>query len=87
MSIKDNCKLKCVGTIGDLKAISIPGGLQVIQGCVIVLGYYEPGDGAGGLFVWDPASIQDFKVDGITVKPASVVGPGRWKRVFSGPIL
>lgn len=71
MSRKDKCTVECVRTIRDLKNITMPGGLQVVVGCVMALGYSEPGDGGGGQFVWDPTSKQDFKVDGITVKPTS----------------
>lgn len=43
-------------------------------------GYYAPGDGGGGDFLFDPTSTED--ADGGTVFAPSA-GSGRWKRIFS----
>lgn len=51
---------------------------------VDVLGYYEKGDGGGGLFYWDSASTE---VDnGGTIIEATGISTGRWKRRFSGSV-
>src|SRR5215469_3122192 len=103
MSGHDGFKLECIGTIGGLKSIIMPEtqlGRPPVIACVVVLGYHQPGDDGGGLFVWMPTSNEDYfveidpgtpqqqfqQVDGITVKPTNRAGPGRWKRLFSGPV-
>ena len=57
--------------------------------CVIVKGYYEPGDGGGGTFVWDEKSKEadnggtiiapHFNITKITRKKRK---EGRWKRMY-----
>lgn len=53
---------------------------------VSILGYHTPGDGGGGNFFWDTATLS--LPDGGTI--LDVTGtpaiPGRWKRLFSGPV-
>lgn len=47
---------------------------------VNVAGYYNRGDGGGGLFYWDDtAALADN--NGTIIKPTSVSGNGRWKRL------
>jgi hypothetical protein len=48
---------------------------------VNMLGYYDPNDGGGGTFFYDDTSTAVDNA-GTIIKPASVSGPGRWKRIF-----
>jgi pectate lyase-like protein len=78
-----------VNSIADLKALGAG-----VTPCLMVLGYHVPGDGGGGEFFWDSS----FKVDlsiwprgeegGLVIRPNSLqpTQPGRWRRVFSGPV-
>ncbi len=51
-----------------------------------ILGGRMQGDGAGGLFRWDAASTLADD-GGLVIKPAIVgAGPGRWRRIYNGPI-
>ena len=50
----------------------------------ILLGAVTPGDGGGGTFYYDSASIETQN-DGTIVKPTAVTN-GRWKRIFSDTI-
>jgi len=52
--------------------------------CLRVLGYVEPGDGGGGLFCFDPASMA--AEDGGTVFAPDVSVPGRWLRDWTGDL-
>jgi len=45
-----------------------------------VNGYYESGDGGGGEFYWDDASVET--ANNITIWQAAGVPTGRWKRVY-----
>ncbi|MDD2762792.1 MAG: glycosyl hydrolase family 28-related protein [Opitutaceae bacterium] len=70
-----------VSTIAALKAVPVSG---LITGCKAdVLGYNAAGDGGGGAFYYDPASGAPDN-GGTVIHPA--IGPGRWLRLFSGPI-
>src|SRR5215468_7240499 len=71
---------RCVENLASLRAL--PGG---VASCITVLGYYGPGDGGGGAFFWDPAS-GEADDGGIVIKPASVTGAGRWRRVCHQPV-
>ena len=55
---------------------------------VIVLGYYEPGDGGEGLFIWDPRSVEADD-GGITFIPtmSGFNSTGRWKRIINSNFL
>jgi hypothetical protein len=52
-------------------------------GTIVVGGYYEPGDGAGGTFTWNPTSTASAN-GGTVIAPGS--GPGRWLRLHDGVI-
>lgn len=52
---------------------------------VQILGYYEPGDGGGGLFYWDGLDTTSFPNEG-TIFLSSNQTDGRWKRIYSGAI-
>ena len=79
LTSKDLASTKLVDSIAELKLIS---GSTADK--LEVLGYYEKGDGGGGLFYWDSESTE---VDnGGTVIQATGVTTGRWKRVFSGAV-
>ena len=81
---------ECVETIAKLKLIPDP----TLIPCVLVQGYHKSGDGGGGSFLWDSA----FNVDltkfpegedfGVVIKPDSfsASNPGRWRRMFDGPM-
>ena len=71
-----NIKFK-VDSIADLKAFDRKGKIE----CVSVLGYYSVGDGGGGDFFFDPASIEAD--NGGTFIQSSVDATGRWKRVMN----
>lgn len=49
-----------------------------------VLGYYEPHDGGGGVFVWKPESTENDN-GGTTIAPIGEV-IGRWERSFEGAV-
>lgn len=63
-----------VDSIADLKALSEPSGDALAQ----VLGYYEAGDGGGGVFYFDQDS-SEANDDGIVIQP-TVSTSGRWIR-------
>lgn len=63
------------GTIASLLAIENPAS---ILGVVLVDGYHVPGDGGGGIFVWDATSTERAD-EGLIFTP-SVGGMGRWRR-------
>lgn len=44
---------------------------------VIVGGYYAPGDGGGGLYVWEPTAAAADN-GGTIINQAGNIGPGRW---------
>ena len=67
-----------VASIAALKALTAAAG-DVVQ----VLGYATAGDGGAGVFRYDGSSSATA-VAGMVVSPDS--GPGRWFRVYSGPV-
>jgi parallel beta-helix repeat protein len=73
-----------VDTMVILKALTPP---QMVPRARVLLGYFTPGDGGGGLFCWDPDSMAKPN-DGTVVKPDIVEPgfPGRWLRIFEGPV-
>lgn len=71
--------VQVVNSIADLKAVSVDG--LADDAVVIVLGYYEPGDGGDGEFSYDAASSSNDN-GGTIIEPD--VGSGRWLRVYSG---
>lgn len=68
-----------VENIEELKTFNIQQSNQIET-----LGYYEKGDGGGGLFYWDLTSTEAD--NGGTVIQATGIITGRWKRVFSGAV-
>jgi hypothetical protein len=50
----------------------------------VAAGFWVPGDGGGGVFFWDPSSVEAD--DGGTVIKVIGITTGRWKRVYSGPL-
>lgn len=68
-------------TIADLKQQS---GNSFPNNSARVLGYYNPGDGGGGEFLWDDNAVEAD--DGGTIFEATSV-TGRWKRVYNGAIF
>lgn len=57
------------------------------KGVRVLLGYYTPGDGGGGVFRWDSASTSADN-GGTIIRPDVVIAtdPGRWMRIFSGMV-
>lgn len=68
-----------VSTIAVLKALSTTS--FVAEWVAQVNGYYQAGDGGGGLFRWVPASAATDN-GGTVIAPT--VGTGRWLRIISG---
>jgi hypothetical protein len=54
---------------------------------VVVKGYGSAGDGGGGIFLWNDASTLADN-DGTIIRPNDVAAasPGRWIRLYSGPV-
>ena len=67
-----------VDTIAALKA------LTVTYNSVLVLGYYAPGDGGGGIFRWNGADVTAD--NGGTVIIPNSGGTGRWNRIYDSGI-
>jgi Pectate lyase superfamily protein len=76
-----------VDSIEELKAVS-----PVADQRITALGYYEPGDGGGGLFryvdSWPNIASEPPDPNGGTVitSDGDEISAGRWLRVFEGPI-
>src|SRR5687768_7835432 len=58
---------------------------QPAYGSVVLLGWWEPGDGGAGYFYWDPNSTRPGN-DGTVVAPNGDPPAGRWIRLYSGPL-
>jgi hypothetical protein len=69
-----------VDNIAALKLLSAAKENQSIN----LLGYYNPGDGGGGLFYWDSASTDAD--NNATVIQVSGITTGRWKRLIADSI-
>lgn len=52
----------------------------------IVGGFYAPGDGGGGTFIWIPPIPSGFSPDGGITFLATNDNQGYFKRIYSGPI-
>jgi hypothetical protein len=70
-----------VSSFAELRGVPVP----TAQTAVIVDGYYTPGDGGGGTFVWDGSSSATDN-SGTIATPTGYTGVGRWKRVYDGAI-
>ena len=77
----------CVQSIAALRALAIPAAPTGEPPGRHVLGYHNMGDGGGGLFYWDAASLQPDD-GGLVIVSTNPSAPpfGRWKRAFSGPV-
>ena len=53
---------------------------------VQMTGYYDPGDGGGGVFVWDAASTEADD-GGLYILPTGHTGAGRWKRIVESDLV
>lgn len=73
--------LAAVDTLADLRATSVTN--LVTGDTVEVLGHTAAGDGGGGLFRYDSASVS-VDDNGTIIEPTS--GTGAWFRVYSGPL-
>lgn len=77
-----------VKTIADLKKLG-PNKAATIQSAnnyVQVLGYFEPGDGGGGSFYWDPDSTASAN-GGTVISMAANKGSGRWRRIIENNFI
>ena len=71
-----------VSTISDLKNLS---GRFAAGDAVVVDGYYNRGDGGGGLFYFEPSVAGTvIQENGGTVIYSSKPLPGTWRRLYSG---
>lgn len=52
-------------------------------GTMVVFGYYAVGDGGGGLFRWNGASVVADN-GGTVIQPSSLPAAGRWERICEG---
>jgi hypothetical protein len=72
-------------TMQDLRALApIPGqtvAQQPTSQPAHLLGYYGPGDGGDGVFIWDALS-NEADDSGLIIQPAGMAGAGRWRRQF-----
>lgn len=76
------------GGVAGIGTPSSPGLLRLTPGssnlfAVHVGGFWSLADSGGGSFYWD-ASSTDADDLGTCINPTGNVGPGRWKRIFSG---
>jgi len=80
---------ECVETIGELRALEAGA-----VACLTLLGYHARGDGGGGSFFWDSSFNLDLSLfpggedGGTVIRPNTLAPskPGRWRRIFAGPI-
>ncbi len=78
---------EATGNIREVTSIENLRETAGVQSQMAVLsGYYEPGDGGGGLFYYD---INSNSADngGTVIKPSSVSGEGRWMRLYDANIV
>ena len=73
-----------VSSISDLRELATSSSFEN-ESVIIVKGYYAAGDGGGGDFYWDETSSETDN-NGTIIKVTSIV-TGRWKRIYSGPII
>jgi len=66
-----------VSDIYQVDSIAALKALTTLNDCALVLGYYAPGDGGGGLFRYDPNNTSNDD-GGIVIAPTN--GQGRWIR-------
>jgi hypothetical protein len=68
--------VECIKNIEQLRKDVDP----TISSCALVQGYYDPGDGGGGFFVWDE-KLKDADF-GTLIKSDKSAVEGCWKRIF-----
>lgn len=80
-----------VSTMADLRTINPSTSDIASKTSVVLAGYYAPGDGGEGTFVWDSAAVTTGGSEipdnlGTFIKPTAVASatPGRWIRVYDG---
>src|SRR5688572_14477935 len=59
--------LEYVETMAQLRSFGAP--LFVAPPTMVLLGYYAPGDGGGGLFVWQPSATEEDD-GGLWIQPS-----------------
>lgn len=52
--------------------------------CILVQGYYKPGDGGGGQFCWNDGTASGE--NDATIVKSEIPGTGRWHRTWSGAL-
>lgn len=86
VSVADSINSLAVPSISGLRAInyqSVGAKMKSSSDKILIrtAGYYQPNDGGGGMFYWDDtATVADN--GGSIIKPTSVSGAGRWKKIF-----
>lgn len=70
-----------VDTVAALRAAAVPTHSLTAW----TRGALAAGDGGGGRWLWDPASIATDDL-GTVVQPTAATGAGRWVRVLEGPL-
>lgn len=80
------------GAAADIGTAASPGVLRGLIGtgsvpALHVGGFRKLGDSGGGSFYWDGASTDADNI-GTCVRPTAIAAPdpGRWKRIYSGPL-
>jgi len=72
-----------IDSIANLRTLDVTG-LTFPATKILVSGYYADGDGGGGVFYWDSASVETDN-NGTIIK-ATATTTGRWKRIYEGEI-
>lgn len=71
---------RVVTTLAALRAITTIG-----SGAIVVQSFARPGDGGGGVFVYDASDTTTPDNVGTIIAPTAIL-PGRWYRQYSGPL-
>lgn len=70
-----------INNVNALKTLTLNKSILKDNDTVNLLGYYEPGDGGGGIFIWDETSTENPD-DALIIK-ADAYETGRWKSLIS----
>ena len=80
-------------TVADSAGLTSPPAPTSQHAIAVALGYWQPGDGGGGLFYWDENSTAAPDQGTVLTVPnqsppllPEQLPPGRWLRIYSGPL-